>query len=64
MTIDRQNDQIQDLYAQNKLLSEENKRLQEIIWKKENAEKHRKHLLRTEMKEIDKLEKVINQIGV
>jgi hypothetical protein len=46
---------IQELEAEKRYLLEENKRLQLILRKKENAEKQRKYLWKTEMKEIDKL---------
>lgn len=45
----------------NDLLAE-NKKLMTILKKKEVLEKQRKALLRTELKEIDKLEKVIDKI--
>lgn len=45
----------------NDLLAE-NKKLMTILKKKEALEKQRKALLRTELKEIDKLEKVIDKI--
>ena len=46
---------LQELESEKKYLLEENKRLQMLLRKKETAEKQRRYLLKTEMKEIDKL---------
>jgi hypothetical protein len=49
------------LGIKNDLLAE-NKQMQNILKKKETIEKQRRMLLKTELKEIDKLEKVIDKI--
>lgn len=49
------------LGIKNDLLAE-NKQMQNILKKKEAVEKQRRMLLKTELKEIDKLEKVIDKI--
>jgi hypothetical protein len=53
---------IEELIGVKNDLLAENKKLMTIIKKKEALEKQRKALLRTELKEIDKLEKVIDKI--
>jgi hypothetical protein len=55
-------DTIEELIGVKNDLLAENKKLMTIIKKKEALEKQRKALLRTELKEIDKLEKVIDKI--
>lgn len=53
---------IEELISVKNDLLAENKKLITVIRKKEALEKQRKALLRTELKEIDKLEKVIDKI--
>lgn len=53
---------IDDLINVKNDLASENRRLLAILKKKEVVEKQRRQLLRTELKEIDKLEKVIDRI--
>lgn len=53
---------IEELIGVKNDLLAENKKLMTILKKKEALEKQRKALLRTELKEIDKLEKVIDKI--
>lgn len=53
---------IEDLIHIKNDLTAENRRLNQILQKKEGQERQRRQLLKTEMKEIDKLEKVIDRI--
>lgn len=62
LTINNHLATIEELISVKNDLLAENKKLMTILKKKEAVEKQRKALLRTELKEIDKLEKVIDKI--
>ena len=55
-------DSIEELMDVKNHLMDENRKLLGILRKKQQQQRHRKQLLRTQLKEIDRIEKVIDKI--